>query len=120
MRGFVRCRTDGRGAAGQDAPMKTQTSVAQIPTPFATIYSQWLDSFRAMLPGQSSAALNAPMPIEVQVPAKRKTAGESRIVKPAPAAKKKATLKARPAGKTKKAVSAPARGRRKLIGKKKK
>ncbi len=115
---LVRCRTDGRGAAGQDARMKTQTSVAQIPTPFATIYSQWLDSFRAMLPGQSSVAPNAPMPNEVQVATKQKSEGGS--VKPAPAAKKKAALKARPAGKTKKAVSAPARGRRKLTGKKKK
>ena len=100
--------------------MKTQTSVAQIPTPFATIYSQWLDSFRAMLPGQSSAALNAPISNEVQVAAKRKSEVEDAIVKPAPTDKKKAALKARPAGKTKKAVSAPARGRRKLNGKKKK
>ena len=46
----VRWRTDGRGAGAEHGSMKPTVSA------FTTIYTEWLDSILAMLPGASHTA----------------------------------------------------------------
>lgn len=68
-------------------------------TPLTTIYTQWLDSFRAIMPGGKSAVPTAvPAPQQERVIAKQEWENEGGSVKPGPKAGK---AKSKPGTKSK-------------------
>lgn len=51
-------------------------------TPFTALYMQWLDSFRALIPGAVAKAPAAPTPKQEEVAAKQEWEDEGGSIKP--------------------------------------
>jgi hypothetical protein len=83
-------------------------------TPFTEVYAQWLDSFRAMIPG--SAPAQKVVEKKAEVVAKQEWEDEGGNLKQVPPAKTKGAPKLRS---RKKPAAAPKRAAKKAKGKKK-